>query len=182
MSDIGEFGPKLAALPKRMQLFVLALLQQGNRNFAAAAKAAGYSGKSRNYLRVAGCRLAHDERVQAAIQEEARRQLHALMPMANETVASLMENSEVDPAVRLRAAISIQDRAGLHAVTEQRVTHNLGDDPQELQQMKLLAESMGVPLEKLIGHRLAAQAQRSVTNAEYIELPTVSVAAPLSKD
>jgi hypothetical protein len=34
---------------------------------------------------------------------------------------------------------------------------------------------MGVPLEKLIGHRLAAQAQRSVTDAEYIELPMASI-------
>jgi hypothetical protein len=109
------------------------------------------------YLRVAGCRLAHDERVQAAMQEEARRQLHALLPMANETVASLMENSEVDPAVRLRAAISIQDRGGLHAVSEQKVTHDyLGDDPQALREFKLFAEEIGVPLEKLIGKRLAA--------------------------
>ena len=160
MSGSGDFGPKMAALPERMQLFVLALLQQGDRNFAAPAKAAGYSGKSRYYLRVAGCRLAHDERVQAAIQEEARRQLHSLLPMANETVASLMESPEVDPAVKLRAAISIQDRAGLHAVTEQKVTHDyLGDDPQALREIKLLAERLEVPfLEKLISRRLAAQA------------------------
>ena len=52
MSDVGEFGPKMTVLPKRMQLFLLELLQQGNRNFAAAAKRAGYSGKRRNYLRV----------------------------------------------------------------------------------------------------------------------------------
>jgi hypothetical protein len=112
------------------------------------------------------------------MQKEARQQLHALLPMANETVASLMENAEVDPAVRLRAAISIQDRADLHAVTEQKVTHDLGDDPQELQQYKLLAEDMGVPLEKLIGCRLAAKVRRTVTEAEYVELPTASITAP----
>ena len=170
MSD-HQFGPKMRALPERMQQFVLALVQQGNRNLADAAKSAGYSGSSRNYLRVQGCRLAHDERVKAAIQEEAHRQFDALLPMAIKTVASLMENLEVNPAVRLRAAISILDRAGLNNVTQEKVTReSIGDDPATIQEIRTLAERLGIPLENLLGHRLAAKVQGSVTDAEYVEM------------
>jgi hypothetical protein len=58
------------------------------------------------------------------------------------------------------------------------LTIPLGDDPQALREIKLLAERLEVSLEKLIGRRLAAQAQRSVTDAEYVEVPTASITGP----
>jgi hypothetical protein len=166
MNELHQFGPKMTALPERMQQFVLALVQQGNRNLAEAAKAAGYSSASRNYLRVQGHRLAHDERVKAAIEEETHRLFGPLLPVAIKTVVSLMQNPEVQPSVRLRAATTILDRASLRTVTEQTVPQkDLGDDPAALQEIEQLAEQLEIPLEKLVGRRLAAQLKGSVTQS-----------------
>jgi hypothetical protein len=168
--DSGKLGPKMLALPSdRMRAFVLALLAQGTRNYTAAYKAAGYSG-TMEALRVGASRLAHDERVLAALHEEASKRLHSLVPAALRVVEEIMENP--DAKDRAKVALGVLDRAGLHTVTEQRHTHSLADDTEMLARIRLLAERNGIPLANLLGGRLAKTIEGECVDMTPAAVPT----------
>jgi len=154
MKTEGEYGPKMRALPTpRMQRFVLALLEQGKRNQTAAYIAAGYAGKSRNALQANACLLVHDTRIQEALQEEAGRRTKDLLPLALHTIEAIVADPQHKDAAKV--ALSIMDRAGLHSMTEQKVTVGLANDTEMLQRIRFLAERNGIPLAQLIGARHA---------------------------
>src|SRR5690349_3017404 len=88
----GRLGPKMKALNDRQQAFVVALLTQGTRNYAAAARTAGYQGEESGALRVSAHRLAHDERILAALREETERRMQASIGMAAEVLLSIAED------------------------------------------------------------------------------------------
>ena len=155
--DGGKLGPKMRALPTdRMRAFVLALLAQGARDFTAAYRAAGYTGTA-GALRVGASRLAHDPRIQAALQEEAARRATGLLPLALHVAEGILEDETAKAADRLKVAFGIMDRAGLRAPSEDQHTGRLAGDTQTLARIKLLAERNGIPLENLLGGRLARQ-------------------------
>lgn len=122
----GKLGPAMLALPTDgMRAFVYAMLDTGGQNQMLCAKESGYTGNERT-LAVTGHRLAHDERVQAAIQEEARRRMNAGAILAVNTVLSIAANSAHKD--QLRAATAILDRTGLNATTEHKVTVERSED------------------------------------------------------
>jgi phage terminase small subunit len=163
-----RLGPKMNALPLMRRAFVSALMNQGTRNATEAAKTAGYSQNSYNSLKVHACNLMHDDAVQEAIQEEAKRRITAMLPLAIETVAGIMENPQEGGAVRLKAATVVMDRGGVHAVSERIVTEApLERDPDQLKRIMGLAQVLGVPVEQLLGARL--KALPTVSDAEYVE-------------
>src|SRR5665213_1406449 len=77
LEDEGKFGPAMEALPSdRMRAFVIALLMQGGRHISRAYMAAGYSGEAHSsVLDTSAWKLAHDERIQEAMREEALRRM-----------------------------------------------------------------------------------------------------------
>jgi hypothetical protein len=150
-----KHGRKMLALPSnRMRRFVLALLVQGSRNQTRAYEAAGYTGTPES-LRVGASRLAHDQRIQAALQEEAARRATGLLPLAMHVVEGILEDETAKAADRLKVAFGIMDRAGLRTPREDQPTVGLAGDAETLTRIKRLAERCGIPLRQLLGDRLA---------------------------
>ena len=150
----GDYGPKFRALSTNGQKrFVLALAAQHKRDYCAAYTEAGYVGKSHKALTVDSHRLAHDTRIQEALQEEAGRRVKALLPMALHVVEAVLEDPQHKDAVKV--AHGILDRSGLGAVQEVKHTLGLAGDTEMLARIKLLAERNGIPIETLLGNRMA---------------------------
>lgn len=172
MSDDPKYGPAMKALPNdRWRAACIAFVtgpgsHHGNKGYAAAAQAAGYEG-NQNVLNVQGHRMFHDHRMQAAIQEEFRKTMVGMLPIAKRAVEEIvMTPGDKD---RLAAAKTILDRAGVHEVREERVHQEVTVSVEFQQRAVLLAKRMGLPIEKLLGHRLAQKIP--VVDAEFAELP-----------
>lgn len=186
MEEFGNIGPKMKALPNdRWRRAVVAFLEGGRKNYGtvngghnslgytAAYKAAGFGAESETGIRVGAHRLFHDSRMQEAIQEECKRRVVNMLPLAIDThVDILLDPQHKD---RFNAARSIMDRAGLHVVTEEHKTISVSMSDEDRSRAVMLAERLGVPLEKLIGNRLAKQIappteEPMVTDAEFEEV------------
>jgi|WetSurMetagenome_2_1015567.scaffolds.fasta_scaffold94644_2 hypothetical protein len=115
-----RLGPCMSALTPKQQQFVLALLQTGCSQ-AKAAQLAGYAGNS-DTLKATGWRLAHDAHVQAALHEEAHKLIRTTAPMAIGVITEIAQDPSVEPKDRLKAALELLNRSGLHAHTEHKVT------------------------------------------------------------
>ena len=85
-----KLGPAMAALNPNMQQFALAILQTGCSQ-ARAAELAGYTG-DRETLKATGWRLAHDQRVQAAIHEEAQKLIRSTSVMAINVITEIAQS------------------------------------------------------------------------------------------
>ncbi len=162
------------ALSLKRRGFVTALMNQGTRNACEAARAAGYKQDNNDALKSMACELMHDEGVQEAIQEEAKRRITAMLPLAIETVGQLMENPQESGAVRLKAATTVMDRGGVHAVSE-RITREepLERDPDQVKRIMGLAQVLGINVESLLGARLAQHPTPMITDA--VEAPMNSM-------
>jgi phage terminase small subunit len=141
----GEFGPAMQALNDRQRAFVIALLEQPNITHKAAAQMAGYAPGKGQQQAFQGYKLYHDERIQAAIKEEAERRLHSSTALAVSTVVGLMTSN--DEKIRLKAASMILNRTGLHETTEHKVTtKNVSQtDEAMVERLKELAKQLGLP-------------------------------------
>ena len=117
-SQLGTFGPAMRAITDMQQRFVIAMLDLANGNYTEAAKVAGYSpGGSEMGLRSTAYRLAHDEKVQAAIQEESQKRLNVAGMMALNRLIALAdgveEGGKIDRKVQLKAVEMVLNRSGL---------------------------------------------------------------------
>lgn len=123
-----RMGPALKALNDRQRAFVVALVSGASQG--KAAQAAGYNG-TEEVLRVTGHRLAHDEKVQAAIVEETRKKFRFAAVAAADYLVAALTDAGVKDQDKIKAATAILDRGGLHVLTEHRVTlaadESLGD-------------------------------------------------------
>ncbi|HEX3920064.1 MAG TPA: hypothetical protein VHW60_22225 [Caulobacteraceae bacterium] len=145
-----KLGPAMNALAPRMRQFVLAKLQTGCSN-AAAAQLAGYAGNA-DVLKAQGWKLAHDDRVQAAMLEEARKYIRDSSVMAIDIIIEIARNPEVDPKDRLKAAVELLNRGGLNAVSEHKVTvERTLDDEALVERVKMFAGRLGIDATKLLG-------------------------------
>lgn len=161
--EYGRMGPKMQALTPKMRAFVQAMLDLGMTNHTRCAMIAGYSAASEGALRVAGHRLAHDERVQAAIQEEAGRRMKSGAIMATNVLQTIAETQGHKD--QLKAALAILDRSGLHAVSESRQTHEVVfDEKGAVVKIVELCKLTGQDPQKLLG------AYNIVLDAEYTEI------------
>lgn len=152
---VSDYGPKMRSLHTNgHRRFVLALLAQTHRDYSKAYIEAGYKAEGKS-LNVCAARLAHDERIQEALQEEAGRRLKALLPLALHTVESIMENPQSKEADRVKVAFGVLDRSGLAAAVEHKITVGLAGDTEMLARIKMLAERNGIPIEQYIGASLA---------------------------
>lgn len=166
--DDGRFGPAMKALTVRQRAFVISMLETGKQNNQLHAMNAGYSGEG-NQLAVTGYKLAHDDRIQAAIHEEAQRRLNAAAVIATSRVVSLLDS--VDEKIQLKAAAMLLNRTGLHEKTEHKVTvAHVEEDSTLIEKAKRLASELGVDITKMIGYSQEPNFDRGpVIDAEFSE-------------
>lgn len=172
MAEIrAEYGTMMKQLPNdRWRAFVEALMTQGQRNATQAYRDAGFNGTDET-ARVGAHRMMKDERVLRAIHEEGQRRLKgAMLALAQDVHAEILSNPQTDPAVRLKAATMVYDRAGLHATNEVKHTHeHIASDGDLLQRIARLATTLGLDASKLLGNRVKALEAPTV-DAEYVEV------------
>jgi phage terminase small subunit len=133
-------GPDMLPLTPAQRVFVYRYVHFGD-TAAAAARYAGYSDRSSG-AKVQGYRLLHDEGVQKAIAEESRKIMRAEGPRSIITLRTIRDDKSADAKDRIKAAIELLNRGGLHAVTEQHVSveHRLSDQEIDARILALCAE------------------------------------------
>ena len=142
----------MKALPDTQQVFVMACINMGvGLNYTEAARIAGYANTPT--IKVTAHKLAHDEKIQAAIQEQNRRTLRV---GTLEAVAYLLEtvrNTKAETKDRLKAAQMVLDRGGLHALSEHQVTvnHNHMSVEEKAKRVRDWAVKQGIDPDKLLG-------------------------------
>lgn len=83
--------------------------------------------------------------------------LVALAPSAIWTTEEIMSNPQASGSDRLNAAKMVMDRTGLHSMTEHKSTvEYVGNDPEQLKRIAMMAQVLGLPVERLLGNRLNA--------------------------
>jgi hypothetical protein len=147
-----EWGPCMKALASdRHRAFVLALYEVplGYGAQVKAAKRAGFGTSTSSIQSMASIasRLAHDEKIQAAIREEDEKRIRASAPRAIRALSRLVENpNHKDHA---RGIGMVLDR--VHP-TEQRhvvdVHHHVDHDAEAVAQLRML-KALDVSREKL---------------------------------
>jgi len=168
------YGPAMRSCNDRQRRFVISLLETGSDNYTLAARMAGYSGTN-NTMSVTAYRLSHDPKIQAAIQEEAKRRLNAGLILATSTLVQHVKN--LDAKVSLKAIEMILNRGGLHAQSEHKVTveHQMNEQ-ETVNAIVMMANKMGVNPAQLLGeagYKLPALTDQSnVVEGEYTEVAT----------
>jgi hypothetical protein len=151
--DWGQIGPAMRALPNdQWRVFCHALLtgKPGHGRYARAARAAGFGKESTttNVAKIAW-KIAHDDRMIAAITEESRKYLRGGHPEAVNALLSMIRNS--GHRDHGRAVLSLLDRVD-PVVSKQTVdvTHRIVDPDQEaLEELQALRQ-LGTSREKLL--------------------------------
>jgi hypothetical protein len=162
-------GPCMKACSEIERRFVVAILMSGDVNFAGAARIAGYSASSPQVLSAMAHQVSHRPRVQAAIQEEAKRRLGAAPLIAVRNLLSIM--SDPTHPKQLNAIGMILNRTGLHEQTEHKVVVEHKDRKTLLSEIKSMAIECGIDPVKLLGH---VQAEAPV-DAEFTEVGDASI-------
>lgn len=149
--QVGELGPAMRALDERRQRFVLLIVERPLAPRGELAEQAGYSGKSKESLRVQAHGLMHDARVLAAIREETEKRvqfgglvgIHGLLEMA--------QNPEHKR--HFAACVALADRGGFPAKTEHKVDVNHSDRTGRtlMERIRVAAERLGLDPAKLLG-------------------------------
>jgi hypothetical protein len=148
-----EWGPAMKALPSdKHRAFVLALYQvpPGHGSQVRAAKIAGFGTTTSNAASwsAMASRLAHDDKILAALHEEDQKRIRASAPRAIRALSSLIE----DPTHKdhARGIGMVLDR--VHP-TEQRhvvdVNVRVDHDAEAIAQLRML-KSLEVTREKLV--------------------------------
>lgn len=155
----GDLGPAMTALNERQRIFVVALVEYAG-NATQAARSAGYADNGNGSIQVQAHRLAHDEKVQAALLEETRKRLKVATVTAAEYLVKCVGNPQLDDKERLKAAGMILDRGGMHALTEHKVsvTHT-ETRAEKIAALKDLAALMGKDPRELLGNLIDVTAK-----------------------
>jgi phage terminase small subunit len=166
-------GPKMQQLPDQWQRFVMAMIETGG-NRVRSALLAGFGAKSgtpdQRYRAAAmtGSRLAHDERITEAIQEQAERMMKAGAIKAAAVMIELMDSP--DPKVRQKAASETLAISGIQGVAKQeiKVEHTDKTTGELLAFIRSAAKDQGLDPRKLLG---SVGVDPSILDAEFTEVP-----------
>jgi hypothetical protein len=149
------------ALAPRHRAWVIAMFEQGTADYTEAARAAGYEDTGTGAIRVAGHRLAHRADVKAAMQEEQRRRLVLMLPLADKGLKDVVSNPQHKD--QLKAVSMIFNRAGIFEETSHNINLNITMTVEEkLEKIRQLAEKHHIPVDQALG---------TITDAEFEELP-----------
>ncbi|MCA1514550.1 hypothetical protein [Bradyrhizobium sp. NBAIM01] len=151
--DWGQLGPAMRALPNdQWRAFCHELItgKPGHGRYARAARAAGFGKDSTtpNVAKIAW-KIAHDDRMIAAIAEESRKYLRGSHPEAVAALLAMIRDSKHRD--HGRAVLSLLDRVD-PVVSKQTVdiTHRVVDpDAEALEELRALRQ-LGVSREKML--------------------------------
>ena len=169
LPDEGTFGPAMLALPSdRQRAFVLALLEQGGRGgFQRAYIQAGYSGEG-GVVRVSAWKLAHDDRIQEAIREEAQKRLGGAGILATSVLVEMLNDDATKKPLRAKIAGMILNRVGLHEKTEHKVSVKKEmTEADKLAAIEKLAGILGVDAKTLLGEQYSLQADKQISKPAH---------------
>lgn len=155
-----DHGPKMKALTAKERTLVHYFIRQAERDYNAAFAKANFGLNPKNGSQKSSITWAimHSDRMQDAILEECQRLTRGFLPMSLRVLAEIVENPQCATGDRIRAARLIIERSGLNAVTEQHHFSDnrpLQDDPQKIERIRVLGKQLGIPVEEIIGRRLA---------------------------
>jgi hypothetical protein len=147
-----EWGPAMKALHSdRHRAFVLALYQvpPGYGSYVRATKLAGFgtSKSSAHSWSAIATRLAHDERILAALHEEDQKRIRASAPRAIRALQHVIETP--DHRDHIRAVGMVLDR--VHPAETRHtvdVVHHVDHDAEAVAQLRML-KRLDVPRAKL---------------------------------
>ena len=147
-----QWGPCMKALSDRQKAFVLALYQlpPGYGVNVRAAKMAGY-GTDRTTWKcwsVIGSRVAHDEKVLAAIHEEDKKRIRASAPRAIRALSNMVEDP--DHRDHIRAVTAVLDRVHPAETHHTVAVHHTIDHNDEAIESLRAFKRLGVAHEKLL--------------------------------
>ena len=137
-----DYGPAMRELTHMQREFVHLMLDTGGRNATDCASKAGYSGKSVASLRAYAYTLSHNERVLAAMHEEAAKRMRSMGLMAVSNLIAIADDNATTNKDRLKANLAILDRVGLHAVTEHKVVKEDRTDQALVNRLQSLAKAL----------------------------------------
>lgn len=145
LADVSEYGPAMRALNPRQRGFVIAMFETNleKPNNTDFARMAGYTG-SDEALRVTAHRVAHSEKVQLAIKEEAERRTVAFLPRALGRLQDMaMDKFHKDSLAAAKHTAAI---AGLAPKTHHVIehVHDRASLITEIQGALAILEGMGV--------------------------------------
>lgn len=173
-----DFGPKMRALNPMQQRFVIAMLELGSTNYTRAALLAGYADNGNGAINVQASRLAHNDRVIDALNEEAHRRLMTAAPMA---VSELLKIAETDTnqKYKLKAIEMVLNRTGHHALTEHKVeVAHTYSDKESIARIISLAKQMNMDPVKLLGNAgVKLGPQGEILDAEFTEVEQEQISA-----
>lgn len=152
-----EMGPAMRALPNdRWRRFVLACNQPtstGQVNYTQAAADSGFATENRESLAVSGHRLAHDERIQAAMLEESKRRLKGALPMATAAIIKILADPLSKRAEIMKAATILMDRGGMPMATEHKVdVTRTKDYAEQVEDAIRLCKELGIDPAQALGN------------------------------
>ena len=168
-----NLGPRMSTLSEKQQRFVMAMIQTGG-NRVRSALLAGYGEKSgtpdQRYRAAAmtGSRLAHDEDIIAAVQEQAEKMMKAGAIKAAAVMIELMDSP--DPKVRQKAASETLAISGIQGIAKQeiKVEHSNQSTAELLKFIKDAAREQGLDPRKLLGQ---VGVDPNILDAEFTEVP-----------
>lgn len=173
-----SWGPAMRALPEKWRLAVQHLFQtKGNQT--EALRLAGYVATPKS-MKVMASRIFGDDRVRAAVREEAGRQIDVIEPELLAILREIMTSPAEKAADRLRAVGMIWERAR-PVVTHHRVEveHHLSDDERDMQHWHAL-KRLGAPAEAFLQRfgpngvaRVEALVLAEEARRREIEAPTI---------
>lgn len=146
-----SLGPAMQKLTPMQRAFVRAFLDNGGRNQTQAALDAGYSNASEG-AKVVGHHLAHNPKIQEAMLEVSKQRIRTSGVAAVSYLAECVTNDGLPPRDRMKAALALMDRQGLHAFTEHKTTveHTM-DEADMITKIERLSEKLGIDPKKLLG-------------------------------
>jgi phage terminase small subunit len=172
-ADWGELGPAMKALPAKWRSFVtFYLLENPGRGAQTnAARRAGFGtarSKPINMAHIAW-RLMRDERIQAAIAEEARKLLRGSAPEAAKALIELIRNPDHKDHARAIGMMLARTDPEITRHDMNIVHRVVNEDDESLEELRALRQ-LGTTREKLVelfgGNGLARLEQLEAADTE----------------
>ena len=169
LTEIEEYCPAMSALTALQREFVYQWCEHPNYNGAQLVAAAGFQGNA-NTLRVTAHRLTHDEKILAAMNEEAGKRIKTGGLIGVQAIIKIALNEQHKD--HLKAALALLDRTGFHALTEHKVTV---DDKRPQTKAELVEAVRRVAAEAGLtadaAEKLIGQGATDVVDATFEEIP-----------
>lgn len=145
LASVQDLGPAMRALTDKQRGFVMAMFDLGDSpTYTDCARAAGYEAKEETSFRVIGHQLAHSEKIQLAIKEEADRRVIGMVPLATKRLHQLLlDRTEKDhfSAVKHTQALTGQSPKQVHVVEH---IHDRSAMIQEIKGSLALLKHLGI--------------------------------------